>query len=242
MMRSQYRNVRRAVNQRVYSPVSTAPTYSQNRVDGAGTRYLTKGSALDSVADSNVLTFSCWAKRNAHSVASNLLWGQTATVTKMLVQVTATNKFRIRFVNLDTTVLDFSTVATYPDTNWRYYKVVVDLGAETTDLTVDGTTESFGIGTLTAFDFTLATTWQIMAGLNGTTVFNGAIADMIFNNTILNDAALAYNGGVPLDPTGVAAAINVSGQNAASFAAGTANANGSGGAFTQAGSGSWTDV
>lgn len=230
-----------------------SPSYGQNLVDNAGTRYLVHAATLTGVSDSTTMTLSGWVKRNAIGVAHYLI-SSKAAASKLAVNFTAQNALHVRYVTEGNAILDFTSSLVVADTSRHYVKVTLDLNSDNGVVRIDGVSETITLsenttdGPIAAFDFTACTEWRLLTNATNTFPYNGAIADLIWDDSLLTDASLAYNGGTPLDPFDVVALINLSSANAESFyiaASGLGRANNHGSltnVFDQAGSGSWTDV
>lgn len=240
--------------------------YHQNRVQNSGYRKLRRMATLVNVPDSDQFTISAWVR----SPAATGLYNNTSALLQASDRVANHGRFNFRFyrntrlwtfrVNEEPTGTSYwemvNPTLTMPDPDaWYYLKLILDLTApegQEFSLTINDQTEllaAYGIGGSTpgTIPLSLCNEWYVCGTDHNVTPWEGGIADLVFSPTVLTHPSLAYNGGVPLDISGVAAPIKLYEQNAASFSGNTANANGASLVFEDAagvsgGGGGWSDV
>lgn len=227
----------------------TAAHYAQRRVHNSGTRYLTHSGVLTGITNSAAATFSGWFSFDSSGFSNQQdllrLYRSGNASVFAIYKAATTNRLMVESINVsEATGFTWDTGITLTAIAWHYIKVTANLTTDIITAVVDTTSVSESIsqmGAFLSFEFAMAggAGCNIGADSAGNNVFNGGMADVVFADSVLTDSALAYNGGVPLNIDAIAAEIKITRQLAAAFAAGTANVNGTGGSFTQAGSGAW---
>lgn len=224
--------------------------YLQNRIDTAGSRFLARDLALTGAGDSYQLFFSGWFRRDLLNDQGELLVAQPIGEPRFTINYQITNHFRVRYGLAPhyLQIYTFIPEIKVTDLDWHFFKVEIDLQADTGYITLDGLTGfyppsfyMFGSG-IGSFDWSALSIWRIFTDEVPSDWFDGACGDLVFHNALLTDPALAWNEGVPRDISSVSALIKLSRQRAADYEAGLANSYGTGGLFVPSGSGAFTDV
>ena len=230
--------------------------YVQNRVDNAGTRALRQTGNLAIPADGTEFTLSGWWRFDS---------GPSFSGTQKLFQLSAdgnpnvltlrktpsVNQLVLQGVNL-TSGLSFTFqsqlsvqagiwyhISAKGSVNGNFLALTLNNLSRTDPLTTWGDIDKFQWASLPNHEVNLG------AEPGGVLVrFNGSWADIVFDPSILPDptGALTWNNGVPKSLQFITSRVKITGQNAASHAAGTANINGTGGPLVQVGTGNWVDV
>ena len=147
--------------------------------DGSAT-YLLRSTPLKGVSDAKTGTFACWVKRGATgaSGACNLL--SIGPSTGFFATFVSSDVFRILgYTSGGTKILQLTSSALTSTSNWYHIVASWDLGAGTTHLYVDRTSDnSEDTATDGTIDYT-TTASAIGAGTTGSAKFTGLLEDLL---------------------------------------------------------------
>jgi len=221
--------------------------YAMSVAYNAGTRYVANNTNLG-LANSSFLTFSAWYLPNSFisGVAARVLtWAGILVVIK-------TNVNLITVALAGRTAIPTVTVGSY---KFSHLKITIDLTANGPVIPGDGlltvvlngvtTTYSLGLVALplATIPFATGASCTIGASTAGSQAVTTCFGDTVISNTLISNPAVSWNNGVPISPASLSPnpAVKMLSPPAAAWNGGTANT-GSGGAFTAAGAGLFTDV